>query len=96
MKTIFVDKKVTIWEREKYEFPDQMTEQEILEKICRSDENDYFIESNTLFETMEEITPEENNNFSTIEILDENLNILLENGSTPLINLLRKNNILKK
>lgn len=77
MKTFSLnrDRKITCWERDKYAIEAE-TEKEALEKLQQMIENeeDYeepeFIESEILFDTIEEMCPEENNNQSTVEILN--------------------------
>lgn len=74
MKTfdLVLDRKCTIWEREYYKI-DAETKEEALELLLKSSTGgmeDYieFEYSQTIYDTMENMTVEENNGFSTEEI----------------------------
>lgn len=75
----YVDVKITVWQR--YHFNDETDMQKIIAAIEKNgmDEiisDEYgFIESEILFDTEEELTPEENGRCSTIEVCVNNTSI---------------------
>lgn len=69
-KTIYIDKKVTVWHRTYYNVEDDETlDQTLLEKI----ENGRIeqLDSEYLLDTVEEITVEENDGFAVTEIMED-------------------------
>lgn len=80
---LYVDKKCTVWERETF-LVEADTQVEALEKIEKLDSEayGYFTEAETLYDTMSELSPEENNGEATIEICVENENGEIEPIST--------------
>ena len=81
----YVDVKFTIWDR--YYIDNSVNMRELMEKISKGeilpqngiDESEGFIEGEMLFETMEFLPPNENNNQSTIEVY-ENDNLIWNNS----------------
>tara|TARA_R110000751_G_scaffold10975_4_gene39608 strand:+ start:1193 stop:1432 length:240 start_codon:yes stop_codon:yes gene_type:complete len=75
-----IDYKCTVWRR--IHIPDDKNNREyILEKLKKGTEpllTD--AEYETLYDTSEEITPEDNDGCSTIEAYDEDRNIIFKNG----------------
>ncbi len=90
-----IDRKYTIWEKDKYvvyanskEEADKLINQEFedpsyveqREVLNSKKEGISFVETNSLYDTMEPISIEENEGCSTIELIDENNKIIKQNG----------------
>jgi len=73
--TIFVDRKVTIWERDTVRVSADSNEEAVLIAVDCETVNS----SEILFETVETLSPSENHNQPTIEVLDEEGNSLYDN-----------------
>lgn len=80
----YLDRKCTVWIREVHEF-ESTTEEEAKAKILKlykDDElfnQDTFLEEEVLFDTIDYLTPEDNENFPTEELSDEDLKIIASN-----------------
>jgi hypothetical protein len=86
MKYAFnIDTKYSIWEKE-YIFIEAETLEDAKEIIREKIDNEnYKIDVDyveTLYDTQTALTPESNDGYSTIEIYDEENNILFKNGKT--------------
>lgn len=68
MDKYYRDKKVTIWMREYWEFPNDTPEEKVLEAM---DNSEGFTNTEYLFETMEEMSIEENSGNPVVEIFDK-------------------------
>lgn len=80
-----IDTKYSIWEREYIYIEAETLEdaKEIMRK--KIDEDDYKNDvdyAETLYDTQTPLTPESNDGYSTIEIYDDEGQILFENGKT--------------
>ena len=74
----YIDKRYTICKR--YYIDDsQFTEEEIIE-MGKSEEF-FCYDSELMLETMDEITPKENNGYSTIEIFNDQEELIYQNGN---------------
>jgi len=80
----YVDKKVTVWERETHEVEAESIEdaqQKMIdsfkEDLC--DSGDTFVEQETLYDTLEFINPIDNSGVSTAELYDTQMNLLIDN-----------------
>lgn len=71
MINIYVDRKYEVWERSYYSL-DAKSKEELIEKYGKDLLLDMLDpeDSEILFETMEFIPPEENDNWATIEVID--------------------------
>lgn len=81
----YIDKKFTTWNRIHFEGTEtQMNNCLYIAKMgeedCLYDERYGFTENETLIEAQEEITVEENNGCSTVELYDEEGNLIWQNG----------------
>ena len=71
---MYVDYKVTVWKR--VHFNEDTNPKKVIQVIEENglddvfDEELGFVEQETLYETEEEITPEENEDYSTIEVYE--------------------------
>jgi hypothetical protein len=89
MKTFdfYADKKNTIWTRSEFKIEAETYEQ-ALEKIKEVEKGDYSViyddemDTEYLYETLEEMTPEENKGEATIEIHSEDTNELIYTNET--------------
>lgn len=75
---VYRDTKVTIWEREYFDVPDKTPKKKIIEMIQSGGVEQY--DAETLHDTTEELTVEENGGFATIEIYKDNHKLLFANG----------------
>lgn len=73
---LYKDIKYTSWDRLYYILEAESVE-EAIEKINNNLVDECDIKGLDIYETM---TPEENGGFSTIEILDEDYNVIFKNG----------------
>jgi hypothetical protein len=80
----YIDKKITVWVREFHQIEAASLEdatkkmtQSFHEDVC--DSSDTFVEQETLYETMEYITTDENLGIATAELYDESMNIIADN-----------------
>jgi hypothetical protein len=82
--TFYVEKKVSLWERETHEVEAE-TYEEAKDKIikmfkedeCESGES--FIETETLYDTMHHTTVEDNDGYPTAELYDEAMVLIVDN-----------------
>lgn len=92
---LFRDRKITSWERDKY-IIEAENEKEALEKLLQivGDGQQYeeytgFIETETLYDTGEDMTVEENLGNSTVEIMN-GINTIWNNSEEDPMNILLK------
>ena len=83
----YIDTKLTIWERMEFESEEQMLEAKKLlengECTTGMEISDYFmLSSELLVDTQEEIFPEENGGYCTLEILNEAGGVIWNNIKT--------------
>lgn len=81
----YVDTKYTMWDRNHYEIEANSQEEadELAKKLADNEERqmtDFHIETEPLYDTFEEITPDENNGYSTAEVYREDGEIIIQNG----------------
>ena len=79
----YLDRKVTVWERDKFEIDADSKEEAInqIKQQFSEEGNEFYIEgeSETLYDTQEFMSPEENQ-VATIEIFDDETNeVILSN-----------------
>lgn len=81
MKTFFIDVKTIVWHREHFQLDDDVTLEEIVESIENEcvEEDFEATYSEYLYETVEDMTPDQNEGLATIEVLDENLKTIWTN-----------------
>lgn len=86
----YIDQKMTVWERHKYLVEAESYEEakrkmiEEFNDLCIGEnEGQGFQESEILFDTMENITPEENENQPTVELVNEHNKTILTNYDEP-------------
>lgn len=81
MSKNFVDVKHSVWER--YHFKDDTDMENLVELIkdfgIPTEEEEGFIECETLYDTLEEMSLNDNSGFSTIEVIKDNETIY-QNG----------------
>ena len=82
----YIDTKLTIWDRMEFESEEQMLEAKAMlesgELKSGLDVSDHFgLSSEILYETQEEMYPEENNGLSTLQIFNEDGNTIWHNGT---------------
>lgn len=69
MKIYQVDTKETVWYRSEYEVEDDVTPEELFQMIEQSEIEPDYVEG-YLYETAEQITVDENDGDSTVEIME--------------------------
>jgi predicted transglutaminase-like protease len=93
--TFYIDQKTTVWERSKYVIEAESYEEavakatEIFKDDELQDEEHGFIEQETLYDTIENMTPKENDNQSTMELIYVNNGedkTILDNHIPPIQN----------
>jgi hypothetical protein len=81
--TFYVDRKVTIWVRERHQLEAETYEEAEKQMIESFKDNSYdntFVEQDWLYDTQEDLEPVENNGFATIEMYSEDKpNVLIDN-----------------
>lgn len=81
--TFYVDRKVTIWVRERHQVEAETYEEAEKQMIESFKDNSYdntFVEQDWLYDTQEDLEPVENNGFATIEMYSEDKpNVLIDN-----------------
>jgi hypothetical protein len=82
----YIDTKLTIWDRMEFESEEQMLEAKAMlesgELKSGLDVSSHFeLSSEILYETQEEMYPEENNGLSTLQIFNEDGNTIWHNGT---------------
>ena len=82
----YIDTKVTIWDRMVFESEEQMLEAKAMlesgELKTGMDVSDHFnLSAELMIDTQEEIYVEENNGLSTLEIFNEQGNVVWHNGT---------------
>ena len=81
-KVKYIDQKVTIWQR--FNFDEEVTKEQVIEFLKTNDLNS--IQDNfkgyweDLTDTAENLTVKENDGFATIEVHDDDHNIIHANG----------------
>lgn len=80
------DQKCSVWDRRRFEVKAETYEQAVA-KVLEMEENDDYDEVDPIYEvlydTLNDLTPNENYNFSTIEIYSrDSNNIIFENGQS--------------
>lgn len=75
MKTFYIDVKTIVWHRSEFKVEDNITLEDIVQSIKEEDIEDIaeLNHSEYLYETVEDMTPDQNEGLATIEVLDENL-----------------------
>ena len=86
------DVKSMMWSRETYKVEAHSYEEAISKftEQCRrvdekgenmeDDKDISFVDNDPMYESAEDMTPEQNNGYSTVEVEDDNCNILYSNG----------------
>lgn len=81
----YQDVKVTVWQRQKFEIEAESYEEALkeVEKFKTEDVGAWIAdyENETLFDTEESLSPEDNGGFHTIELYDENEELLGTNAT---------------
>ena len=81
----YVDTKYTMWDRNHYEIEANSQEEadELAKKLADNEERqmtDFHTETEALYDTFEEIDPNENNGYSTAEVYREGGELIIQNG----------------
>lgn len=81
--TFYIDRKMTVWVRETHEVEAETydeAENKMIDKFKNDDTDDTFYEQETLYDTMVEMEPGDNDGNPTVELYsDERHEVLIDN-----------------